>query len=100
MALFANDAVMISDGGGKVRAAINPVHGANSISRFLMGVLKKNEGWNAIHTQTELNGEPAFITSVAGVPISVTILDIRDGLIRNLFIIVNPDKLKNLTARS
>jgi len=96
MALFADDAVMISDGGGKARAALNPVNGANTIARFVMGVLKKNENFNPIHTLTEINGQPAFITSISGQNISATVLDIRDGLIQNLFIVVNPEKLRSI----
>ena len=99
MAMFAEDAVMTSDGGGKARAALKPVHGADAIARFLMGVLKKNEGWDAVHTLTEVNGQPAFVTSISGQPIAVMILDIQDGVIQNLFIIVNPDKLRSLELR-
>jgi RNA polymerase sigma-70 factor (ECF subfamily) len=93
MALFSEDAVMTSDGGGKAKAALNPVKGADSIARFVMGVLRKNEGLNPLHTLTEINFQPAFITTISGRVASVTILDIRDGLIRNLFIVANPDKL-------
>src|SRR5262249_24990710 len=99
MAVFAEDAVMTSDGGGKARAALNPVHGSDAIARFLMGVIKKNEGWDAVHALTEVNGQPAFLTSVSGQPISVMILDIRDGVIQNLFIVVNPDKLQKIDSR-
>ena len=93
MALFSDDAVMTSDGGGKAKAALNPVKGADSIARFVMGVLRKNEGLNPLHTLTEINFQPAFITTISGRVASVTILDIRDGLIRNLFIVANHDKL-------
>lgn len=96
MALFAEDAVMTSDGGGKARAARNLVKGADSIARFVMGVLRKTEGLNPVHTLTEINAQPAFITTISGQVISATILDIRDGLIQNLFIVANPDKLKDV----
>jgi RNA polymerase sigma-70 factor (ECF subfamily) len=91
--LFSEDAVMTSDGGGKAQAALNPVKGADSIARFVMGVIRKNEGLNPLHTLTEINFQPAFITTISGRVVSVTILDICDGLIRNLFIVANPDKL-------
>jgi RNA polymerase sigma-70 factor (ECF subfamily) len=93
MSLFSEDAVMISDGGGKANAALNPVKGADSIARFVLGVLRKNESLNLVHTLTEINFQPAFITKVSGRLAYVTVLDIRDGLIRNLFIVANPDKL-------
>jgi RNA polymerase sigma-70 factor, ECF subfamily len=96
MALFADDAVMTSDGGGKARAARNLVKGADSIARFVMGVIRKTEGLNPVHTLTEINAQPAFITTISGQVITATILDIRDGLIQNLFIVANPDKLKDV----
>jgi RNA polymerase sigma-70 factor (ECF subfamily) len=96
MALFADDAVMISDGGGKVRAALNPVRGPGAITRFVMGVLKKIESLGPTYSLTEINGQPAFVTSISGENISVAVLDIHDGLIHNMFIVANPDKLRTI----
>jgi len=93
MKLFAGDAALLSDGGGKVRAALNPIHGADAIARFVIGVTKKNVPPDALHTPTEVNGQPAFVTWIGGQRASVTVLDIRDGLIRNVFIVLNPEKL-------
>jgi RNA polymerase sigma-70 factor (ECF subfamily) len=93
MMLFAGDAVLLSDGGGKASAAINPIHGADAIARLVMGVAKKTASYGAVHMPSEVNGQPAFVTSIDGEPITVTILDIRDGLIRNVFIVRNPEKL-------
>jgi RNA polymerase sigma-70 factor (ECF subfamily) len=98
MALFADDAVMTSDGGGKARAARNLVTGADSIARFIMGVIRKNEELNPVHTLTEINAQPAFITTISGQVVSATILDIRDGRIQNLFIVANPDKLRGVVS--
>jgi RNA polymerase sigma-70 factor (ECF subfamily) len=98
MALFADDAVMTSDGGGKARAARNLVTRADSIARFIMGVIRKNEELNPVHTLTEINAQPAFITTISGQVVSATILDIRDGRIQNLFIVANPDKLRDVVS--
>ena len=96
MALFADDTVMISDGGGKVRSVLKPVNGASAIARFVIGVLKKNESFSPIHTLTEINRPTAFITSISGKSISATVLDIRDGLIHKLFLVINPESLEVL----
>ena len=96
MALFADDAVMISDGGGKVRAALNPVHGPGAIARFVTGVLKKIESLSPTYSLTEINGQPAFVTSISGENISAAILDIQDGLVQKMFIVANPDKLRTI----
>jgi len=96
MKLFAPDAVLFSDGGGKVRAALNPIHGPDAIARFAIGVVKKNLPPDAVHTPAEVNGQPAFVTWIDGQRASVTVLDIRDGLIRHVFIVVNPEKLSRV----
>jgi RNA polymerase sigma-70 factor, ECF subfamily len=99
MSLFAEDAVMLSDGGGKVRAALNPVQGADAIARFVVGVVRKGIPADATFTLDEINGQPAYVNFQEGHAVSATILDIRGGLIRNLFVIVNPDKLRGLTPK-
>ena len=96
MKLFSPDAVLLSDGGGKVRAALNPIHGADAIARFVTGVVKKNLPPDAVHAPAEVNGQPAFVTWIRGQRASVTVLDIRDGLIRHVFVVVNPEKLSGL----
>ncbi|HEX4996846.1 MAG TPA: RNA polymerase sigma-70 factor [Terriglobia bacterium] len=97
MSLFVENAVLMSDGGGKVRAALNTVTGADPIARFVVGVTRKGLQPDATVTMSELNGQPALVVTRHGAVKSATILDIRDGLIRNLFIIVNPDKLRRLS---
>ena len=97
MSLFADDSVMMSDGGGKVRAAVNPVHGPDSIARFIVGVVRKGVPADATIMLTEINGQPAFVVFHEGRAVSATILDISGGVIRNLFIIVNPVKLRGLS---
>jgi RNA polymerase sigma-70 factor (ECF subfamily) len=44
MALFAEDATLISDSGGKVRAVVNAIHGGDRIARLLIGVARKGAG--------------------------------------------------------
>jgi RNA polymerase sigma-70 factor (ECF subfamily) len=100
MSLFDENAVMMSDGGGKVRAALNPVYGPDSIARFVVGVARKGVPADASIVLTEVNGQTAIVVFQNDQAISATILDIRDGMIRNLFIIVNPVKLRWLTRAS
>ena len=40
-AVLATDAVLYSDGGGKARAALAPIRGADKIARFFLGITKK-----------------------------------------------------------
>jgi RNA polymerase sigma-70 factor (ECF subfamily) len=91
--LVAQDAVLYSDGGGKVNAALNPITGADRVVRFLAGVMRKVP---AVTVEfAEVNGGPgAVLFFAAGRPFSVMSLDVtEDGRIANLYFVTNPDKL-------
>lgn len=95
LALLAEDVVEYSDGGGKVSAAIKPIKGADKVTRFLLGLMKKLPD-NVAYQFAFANGRPAIITYAAGVAVNVTILDIGDGRIQRIYNIVNPDKLRHV----
>ncbi|MDG4805736.1 RNA polymerase sigma factor SigJ [Micromonospora sp. WMMD1120] len=92
--LVAADAVAWNDGGGRVRAAINPVTGPDRIARFYAGV------YGPRHRVTidpiELNGEPGVvITRANGSPYTLTIAA-ADGRITGIYVVGNPAKLPPL----
>ncbi|MEV6271988.1 RNA polymerase sigma-70 factor [Kribbella sp. NPDC051936] len=91
VALLAPDAVLISDGGGKKRAALRPIQGAEKIARWLFAVIADNPGFE-IRMGT-LNGEVAYIAYDGDEPDTVAFLEVSDGLISDLYLIRNPDKL-------
>jgi RNA polymerase sigma-70 factor (ECF subfamily) len=94
VALLAPDAVLISDGGGKKRAALRPIQGAAKIARWLFAVLAENPTFE-IRMGT-LNGEIAYIAYDGDVPDTVAFLKTGDGLINELYLIRNPDKLEHV----
>jgi RNA polymerase sigma-70 factor, ECF subfamily len=94
VALLAPDAVLISDGGGKKKAALRPIQGAEKIARWLFAVLADNPGFE-IRMGT-LNGEIAYIAYDGEVPDTVAFLKTEDGLINELYLIRNPDKLEHV----
>ncbi|MBI4907974.1 MAG: RNA polymerase sigma factor SigJ [Acidobacteria bacterium] len=93
--LLAEDARLRTDGGGKVRSALNPIYGAEHITRFFLGIMKKiPEGVTSEFTMRF--GEPAIESHYAdGSLQSVLFIEpARDGeAIQEVFIIANPDKL-------
>jgi RNA polymerase sigma-70 factor (ECF subfamily) len=91
VALLAPDAVLISDGGGKKRAALRPIEGAEKIARWLFAVIAENPTFE-IRMGT-LNGEVAYIAYDGDVPDTVAFLETSDGRISELYLIRNPDKL-------
>ena len=40
--VLTEDAVLLSDGGGQVLAALNPILGREHVARFVLGVARKN----------------------------------------------------------
>ncbi len=94
--LLAKDAVLYSDGGGKARAALNPVLGAQRIARFLVGVERKNPGRSVF--LGELNQAPALLFKLAGRQ-DVVAIEVAAGHIQTILLVSNPDKLSHASAQ-
>jgi RNA polymerase sigma-70 factor, ECF subfamily len=95
LALFAEDATLTSDGGGKAPAARNVIRGAERLTRLFLGVARKLKG-NVTRTFLPINGEPGLVTFVDGRPVSALSF-VTDGVrIHALYNVLNPDKLKDI----
>jgi RNA polymerase sigma-70 factor, ECF subfamily len=90
--ILASDAVLYSDGGGKARAALAPIRGADKIARFFLGINKKLPPGAELRW-VRVNGQPGVITTVDGQLDVVLTFDVVDGRIANCFVVRNPDKL-------
>lgn len=84
--LLATDATAWSDGGGRVRAARNPVTGADRIARFFAGIYGRRPP--AVRWIT-VNGQPAALINEA----AVLALAADAGRITAVYLISNPEKL-------
>lgn len=91
-ALLAEEVVLVSDGGGKAKAALNPIFGADRVARFMVGIRQKVEGALTV-SFTRANGLPAALVYVDGRLDTFVALDVRDGRIAAVFNLRNPDKL-------
>jgi PPOX class probable F420-dependent enzyme len=58
--LFSDDVTLYSDGGGKTRAALRPVYGADNVARFLTGILRNILPGFAVK-QTRVNGRSGLV---------------------------------------
>jgi RNA polymerase sigma-70 factor (ECF subfamily) len=92
LSLLADDVVVHSDGGGKVTAGRRPVYGRDKAARFLLGIARKQPAGTALQGST-INGQPGAVVTVEDQIFGVVSLDIVDGLIASVHIVVNPDKL-------
>jgi RNA polymerase sigma-70 factor (ECF subfamily) len=96
MAVLAEDSTLMSDGGGRVRAALRPIYGAERIARFLFGI-QKNIPPDAEFRLENFNGGKGIMVVSAGIPISVLTFSVGGGQIAGIYIISNPQKLRHLT---
>ncbi len=76
LAVLAEDVTLWSDGGGKTRAARNPIHGAADVARFLYGALRKAPPGLAVRP-ARVNGSPGLVGYFGdGRPHSVAIFEV------------------------
>jgi RNA polymerase sigma factor (sigma-70 family) len=91
VAVLDPDVVLYSDGGGRVSAARNPVHGADRVARFLLGALRKRPDLEAVRQET--NDGLGFVLWSEGRIVGVLTFDARGGRIATVRMVLNPDKL-------
>ena len=100
VALLDPEVTSVSDGGGRVRAALRPIVGADNVARFLLGVLR-NAPDLAVE-ELEVNGELGLVVRAGDLVVGTVSLGTESGAagvadgecrIRNVWITVNPDKL-------
>lgn len=93
--LLAPDAVALSDGGGRVLAAVNPIRGADRVARFMIGIAARYQQQAAgeVLTPAYVNGVLGLVGEREGQITFAGVLDIADGLVRAVHVVVNPDKL-------
>ncbi|GAA2583539.1 sigma-70 family RNA polymerase sigma factor [Dactylosporangium fulvum] len=90
--LLHDDVVVWSDGGGKARAARNPIFGRAKTIRFCIAVAGRMAGMSAI----ELNGEPGLL--VDGHHRYSLSIAVVDGRVHDVYLVANPDKLATFAA--
>ena len=97
--VLREDVTLISDGGGKVAAALNPISGADHVSRFILGVIPKLPAGLTM-SYVEVNGVSGIAFYAGDQVHSVIIPEIAGNNIQYIYIISNPDKLQGLRGRT
>lgn len=97
LSLLAEDAVLVSDGGGKVSAAARPIETRELVARFLFGIIRKLDG--SVDPTIEfaaMNSQTGIVFREGGIITGVTFLHIKHGLLQNIYIVRNPEKLAHI----
>jgi RNA polymerase sigma-70 factor (ECF subfamily) len=98
--LLASDVRVVTDGGGKVAAALDVIEGADRVARFIVGVTRKRPGawWRESFTLrfATINGLPGVIVDGPEGPVQTAAFEIEGEVIRALYVVRNSDKLRHL----
>ena len=96
--LLASDAKVVTDGGGKVAAALNVIEGGQRVAAFLVGVTRK--GWtdDVSFRFDTINGLPGVIVSGSRGLVQTTAFEIEGDVVKAIYIVRNPDKLRHLPS--
>lgn len=98
ISMLDQNVVLISDGGGKVTAAVEPIETRDYVAEFLFGPVRQAsmiEGISHIEI-SQINGQPALILrSNEGIH-TVGMIHVENNMIRNIYFVRNPDKLKHV----
>ena len=99
MAVLSPGVELLTDGGGRAKAALRPIHGASKVARFLTAVTV--EGLSAPGLQlamADVNGSPGVVLWNDTGPLMAATLVVKDGLVEQALVVLNPDKLAGIAA--
>ncbi|MDB5468347.1 MAG: polymerase sigma-70 factor, subfamily [Phenylobacterium sp.] len=96
-AMLAEDAIMVTDGGGKRKAALRVMVGRDDIIRLLEG-LRWRVGAPSIERleAARINGYPGFVLHLADGPETLAFQPGADGRIAAIYAMRNPEKLAHI----
>jgi RNA polymerase sigma-70 factor, ECF subfamily len=98
--LLREDAVALTDGGGRKFAARNPIIGADKVARFFIGLAGKIAGQDVRIEPAVINGAVGALLYLDG-ELDLTLSMAIDGeKIAAIYIVRNPDKLRHLPSAS
>lgn len=91
-ALFTDDAVLVSDGGGKVSAFLAGIQGARRLAQLYYAVARRHCGRLRLRI-ADVNGTPGVLRYIDEQLESVQTFDVDKGRIAAVYVQRNPDKL-------
>jgi RNA polymerase sigma-70 factor, ECF subfamily len=96
--VLAEDVTLRTDGGGQRSAALNPIYGADRVARFLIAVIRKAVPLADQQARVVgVNGKAGIVVIHNGTVITALSFEAHAGRIREIDVVVNPDKLARLT---
>ncbi len=100
LSLLTDNAVYVSDGGGKVQAAINPIVGSDRVARFVLGIASKLNSHDYTVRAALVNGAPGIVITAGDTPYCTMAFEYAGDRIAAILSTMNPDKLKHVASRA
>jgi len=106
ISLLKEDIVMMTDGNGssfivngrRIGALLKPLHKREHVAKFIINVVSTMQmhvpGFS--NKIVMVNDMPALASYINGNPLNLVILEVRNGLIANIYVQSNKEKLKKL----
>ena len=102
MSVLAPDVTLLTDGGGKARAALRPITGAGKVARFLVAIASRPYMGIEISEisleAAEINGSLGTLITGGGRAIAALTMTVSGGRVTAIQLLANPDKLTAITA--
>lgn len=95
LAILDPKVILTSDGGGHVTAARRPIHGAERVARFLLGVASKAPKGQRL-LPVRVNGDLGLALLDDGKPVAIAAIAVQVGRIQRVDLVLAPDKLARL----
>lgn len=92
MAVLAADAIVVSDGGGDLCAAVHPTHGADAVARFITALLSGRP--RTAGTVGSVNGRTGLVLRREGRKVAVVGVSTAGDEVSAVGIVLNPAKLE------
>jgi len=93
ISMLTDDAVLYSDGGGKVRAALLPILGPDRIARMFIGLRRFHTDGPPPARFVRINGSPGVLVRGSDGNLSAMTFALDGGKVKAVYVIRNPDKL-------
>jgi RNA polymerase sigma-70 factor (ECF subfamily) len=100
MDVLAPDVVLITDGGGAVKAALRPIHGADKVYRFLKGLIYDDPTLVLEAEVLDVNGATGALGLIGGELDTALSLRTDGGRVTELYVVRNPAKLARIRTRT
>jgi RNA polymerase sigma-70 factor (ECF subfamily) len=96
--LLTEDAILVSDGGGKRTAALRVLVGREDVIGLLKGIVWRQGGEIAVKRAepVRINGYPGLLIEVSDGPETFALEPGEDGRIAAIYVMRNPDKLRHV----